>query len=193
MHKDEARKKYKALRHIMTHDEADARSKAIARQFIDSGIWKQASVMHVFLSMPGKTEVDTKYIIHYFQANHPEIKLCTSMVQEEDGQLLHTYIDSTTAYTLNKWSIPEPEIIIPLTESEIDLVIVPLLAFDTKGNRVGYGKGYYDRFLAKCKKDVLKIGISLFEPEKDEIEADDWDVKLTHGITAEHIHHVNCK
>ncbi len=45
------------------------------------------------------------------------------------------------------------------------MVFVPLLAFDEKGHRVGYGKGFYDKFLSECKPEVLKIGLSFFESE----------------------------
>ena len=66
---------------------------------------------------------------------------------------------------------------------EIDLILVPLLAFDTYGYRVGYGKGYYDKFLKECREDLVKIGFSYFDPVDviDDINA--FDVKLTYCIT----------
>ena len=70
----------------------------------------------------------------------------------------------------------------------IDAVIIPLLAFDEKGNRVGYGAGFYDRFLRNCKTNVTKIGLSFFPPEKEEIETNHFDIKLTHCITPEKIY-----
>ncbi|MGC4022748.1 MAG: 5-formyltetrahydrofolate cyclo-ligase, partial [Cyclobacteriaceae bacterium] len=66
---------------------------------------------------------------------------------------------------------------------KIDIVIVPLLAFDAAGNRVGYGKGFYDQFLKTCRKDCKKIGLSLFEASQDLISNEEHDVKLDYAIT----------
>jgi 5-formyltetrahydrofolate cyclo-ligase len=62
-------------------------------------------------------------------------------------------------------------------------VFIPLLAFDKSGHRVGYGAGYYDRFLSKCKPDCLKVGLSFFEPVDEISDADEFDVKLNHCVT----------
>ena len=188
MNKEEARKKYKDLRSKIKSDELETKSKAIARKFIESGLWKGCSSIHVFLTIPKENEVNTNYIIHYFQANHPTIKLCTSIINEETNELVHTVIDPSTGYSLNKWSIPEPLIIDKVTEDKIDLVIVPLLIVDTKGNRVGYGKGFYDKFLSKCKKETKKVGVSFFEPEKELLETDAWDIPLTDVISPEKVY-----
>jgi len=188
MNKEDARKKYKDLRNKLKADDLEAKSKAIARKFIESGLWKNCSSIHIFLSIPKENEINTNYIIHYFQANHPGIKLCTSIIDEENNELVHTVIDPSTGYTLNKWSIPEPLIIDKVSEDSIDLVVVPLLAFDLKGNRLGYGKGFYDKFLSKCKKDVKKVGISFFEPEKETLATDKWDIPLTHGISPDKVY-----
>jgi 5-formyltetrahydrofolate cyclo-ligase len=54
-------------------------------------------------------------------------------------------------------------------------VIVPLLCFDRRGHRVGYGKGFYDRYLQKCRPDCIKAGLSFFDPVDliDDTYADD--------------------
>jgi 5-formyltetrahydrofolate cyclo-ligase len=67
--------------------------------------------------------------------------------------------------------------------SKIDVVFVPLLAFDTKGNRAGYGKGFYDNFLSKCKPEVIKVGLSFFEPEDLIADCDHNDVRLDFCVT----------
>jgi 5-formyltetrahydrofolate cyclo-ligase len=190
MNKQALRKIYTAKREALALSQAEAGSKAIAEHFITSSIWKDSLVIHIFLSIPGKVEVDTSYLINFFQKKHPEIKLCTSIIAENGADLLHTYIKPDTIYASNKWNIPEPVTIDLLSEREIDLVIIPLLAFDRKGNRVGYGKGFYDRFLNKCKADVRKIGLSLFEPTAGLIDADTWDIPLTHGVSPTGI--INC-
>ena len=65
----------------------------------------------------------------------------------------------------------------------INIVITPLLAFDPKGYRVGYGKGFYDRFFASLHKDAKRIGISLFKPCKDIENINEHDIPLTHCVT----------
>jgi 5-formyltetrahydrofolate cyclo-ligase len=82
----------------------------------------------------------------------------------------------------NNWGILEPSQGIPTPPEKIDLVLVPLLAFDKQGNRVGYGKGYYDRFLSTCSPETKKVGISLFSSE-EEIHTTDTDVQLDQCIT----------
>jgi 5-formyltetrahydrofolate cyclo-ligase len=71
---------------------------------------------------------------------------------------------------------------------KIDVVFVPLLAYDTLGNRVGYGKGFYDTFLSECKPDVLKIGLSFFEPENIIEDLNQNDIKLDICINPSHIY-----
>jgi len=186
MNKEKTRKIYIEKRNQLSSDLIQERSKLIADKFIASALWGNCKVIHVFISIPNKAEVDTSFLIDYFFKQHPEIKICTSIVVEND--LVHTHITETTTYLSNKWNIPEPVECVTLSESEIDLVLLPLLAFDANGNRVGYGKGFYDRFLQKCKPDVLKVGLSLFEPTQELIEADAWDVKMDAGVTAEKVY-----
>ena len=77
-------------------------------------------------------------------------------------------LEPDTVLYENKWGIPEPRDGKVISASSIDIVIVPLLYADEEGNRVGYGKGFYDRFLSECKNDIQKIGVNFFAP-KDEI------------------------
>jgi 5-formyltetrahydrofolate cyclo-ligase len=75
----------------------------------------------------------------------------------------------------NKWNIPEPAEGIEIDVSLLQVVFVPLLVCDEKGHRVGYGKGYYDRFLGQCKPEIVKIGLSFFDPipEIDDVYSGD--------------------
>ncbi len=183
MNKAGLRKIYTAKRDALSLSQTAEGSRLIALRFIESDIWKGCTVIHVFSSIPNKKEVDTTFIIHYFQANHPEIKLCTSIIADNGIDLIHSYIYNETTYKQNKWGIPEPVERVLLIETEIDLVLLPLLAFDVKANRVGYGKGFYDRFLRNCKTSVIKVGLSLFEPTEDLIDTDAWDVPMDWGVT----------
>lgn len=187
MNKAVARKHYIAKRDTLSVEQIIANSKEIAERFIASGIWKGCKMIHIFISIPGKAEVNTSFLIDFFFKEYPEIKLCTSVVAEND--LVHTHITETTTFLPNKWNIPEPVERTIVNEQEIDLVLLPLLAFDSKGNRVGYGKGFYDRFLQKCKPNVIKVGLSLFDPTEELIDADAWDVPMDWGVTPEKVYH----
>ena len=70
----------------------------------------------------------------------------------------------------------------------LDLIFIPLLAYDLEGHRVGYGKGYYDRFLKLTNKSSLKIGLSFFDPINKIQDIDDNDVKLDYCITPTQVH-----
>ena len=190
MLKEEIRIKYNSWRSLLSADEVDQKSRAIAEKFIQSELWKGISVLHLFMSIPGKHEVDTSYIRSYFFQYHPEIRLCTSVIDEETNALIHTCIYPDTEYVSSKWNIPQPVHIEKVAVESIDVILIPLLAFDSNGTRVGYGKGYYDRFLATCRPDVIRAGVSLFDMEEEEIKNDPWDVPLTHGISPGIIYYI---
>ena len=80
------------------------------------------------------------------------------------------------------WGIPEPVGGIVVKPTDFDIVLLPLLTFDLNGNRVGYGKGFYDRYLVNCRPDCLKIGISLFEPVDLIEEVESHDIPLDIAI-----------
>jgi len=186
MNKETTRKLYIEKRNELSAEQIQVKSSLITESFITSDIWKNSKLIHIFISISGKKEVDTSFLIDFFFTQHPEIKICTSIVVGND--LVHTHIAETTTYLSNKWNIPEPVERNVLNESEIDLVLLPLLAFDIKGNRVGYGKSFYDRFLKKCKPDVVKVGLSLFEAAEELIEGDAWDVSLDWALTPNQVY-----
>jgi 5-formyltetrahydrofolate cyclo-ligase len=80
------------------------------------------------------------------------------------------------------WGIPEPVGGSVVKSTDFDIILIPLLAFDKKGQRVGYGKGFYDRYLALCRPGCLKIGISLFEPVDLIEEVESHDIPLNIAI-----------
>ncbi|MGN6647961.1 MAG: 5-formyltetrahydrofolate cyclo-ligase [Cytophaga sp.] len=188
MNKDAARKLYTSKRKELSTGEIRENSKSIAETFIKSDLWKNCTVIHIFISIPDKAEIDTSFLIDFFFEQHPEIKICTSIIDTNGQDLLHTCITPSTTYIPNRWNIPEPVERLAVHEQDIDLVLLPLLAFDSKGNRVGYGKGFYDRFLQNCKSEVIKVGLSFFRPTDELIEADTWDVPLDYGISPDQLY-----
>lgn len=130
-------------------------------------------------------EFDPQLITDYCYFKNPGQQLFYPVMVEGKTQpeIISVIVDDETVFQPNKYGIEEPVDGIDMFQTEIDMVIVPLLCFDKKGNRVGYGKGYYDRFLKHCRKDCIKIGFSYFEPVDLVEDVNKFDVKLDYGIT----------
>lgn len=182
--KDLFRKKYISLRNTLSSEDIDQKSIAISNQLLTMDIWDK-EFYHTYLSIPKNKEVDTEFILHILYGKDKNVVVSKSDFQNHT--LTHYLLTETTKLTVNNWGIPEPETGIPIPENMIDVVFVPLLAFDENGNRLGYGKGFYDRFLSACKPNCLKIGLSFFEAE-ELIPATHLDQKLTHCVTPEKIY-----
>jgi 5-formyltetrahydrofolate cyclo-ligase len=135
-------------------------------------------------------EFDPQTITDYCYFKNPGQQLFYPVMVEgkEHPEILSVIVDDDTIFRTNKYGIEEPVDGIDMFTSEIDMVIVPLLCFDKKGNRVGYGKGYYDRFLKDCRKDCLKVGFSYFQPIEQVDDVNRFDVKLDYGITPDAIY-----
>lgn len=184
MDKETLRIKYHNIRKALSQEEVSEKSQAIANQLLSLPIWK-ASYYSLFLSMAHKKEVDTSYILTVLQAHDKEI--CLPKVAAKQ-QLNHFLLTDNLLIKPNKWGIPEPQNGLEVPPKKIDLVFVPLLAFDYKGNRLGYGKGFYDRFLSQCRRETLKIGLSFFEAETEEIPTEPTDVPLHYCVTPKKIY-----
>nr|ARK10446.1 hypothetical protein A6C57_08960 [Fibrella sp. ES10-3-2-2] len=184
MVKDELRTTYKARRAALSADELQRVSEQVADRFfadarIQTCLAKDGAVVHTFLPIKRQNELSTWPLIHRLWRDYPGITIWASVTEPATRTLQHFQLTSTTGLIENKWGIPEPsDTFTPVTGTP-DLVLVPLLAFDRNGHRVGYGGGYYDRFLAGTSADCLKIGLSFFDPV-DRIEAvDNTDIPLT--------------
>jgi 5-formyltetrahydrofolate cyclo-ligase len=182
MNKSEIRKIYAEKRKLLSPQDLELRSKVISDNFFKGFDLTGISSAHIFLPITAKREVNTWHIINRFRQEYPQIKLLVSKSDLLDGKLENFIFTQSTVLIENTWGIPEPESGDRFSNQEIDLVFVPLLAFDKKGNRVGYGKGYYDKFFLECRSDILKVGLSLEEPAR-KINAELFDVPLTHCIT----------
>ena len=182
MTKPELRKKYKALRQQLSLAEIDDVSLAIANQLLQLDIW-DFSMYHIFLTIEEQKEVNTDYILNILSGKDKNIIISKSNF--ENYSMMHYLLTDNTKLKKNSYNIPEPIDGISINSNQLDVVFIPLLAFDTLGNRIGYGKGFYDRFLKNCKPETLKIGLSFFEAETEYIEASKEDIKLDYCVTPE--------
>lgn len=121
--------------------------------------------LHVFLPLARKNEPDTWPLIRRIWAERLPVRLAAPVVQPDGISLKHYQLTATTPLVASRWGIPEPAAS-PAAEvwpSQLDAVLVPLLACDAQGQRVGYGGGFYDRFLAECRPDTLFIGLNILD------------------------------
>src|SRR6187402_3571633 len=138
------------------------------------------SQIMTYSPIKNSNEFDPQIITDYCYFKNPGQQLFYPVIvfDEASPQLISVVVDDDTVFQVNRFGIEEPVDGIHMFPTEIDHVIVPLLTFDKKGNRVGYGKGYYDRFLKQCRKDCLKIGFSYFEPIDHIDDVSKYDIKL---------------
>jgi 5-formyltetrahydrofolate cyclo-ligase len=182
MLKSEARAIYLAKRKSISFEEKELLDHAILNEFKKIDL-TTVKCIHLYLPIIAQNECNTYPIIEYIQKNHPQINIALPKANFENGHMDAMLFNVGTPLVKNNLGIAEPidgEIIDP---KAIDMIICPLLAFDLKGNRVGYGKGFYDRFLKKCKADVIKLGISYFEPVESILDFNEFDLPLSSCIT----------
>ena len=185
MTKQELRKKYKELRQAMPLEAIQDESLVIANKLLTLDIWSK-TYFHIFLAMENQKEVHTDFILNILAGKDKEVIVSRS--DFESCSMVHYLLTDNTKLVLSSYGIPEPVEGIEVPSAKMDVVFVPLLAFDEKGHRVGYGKGFYDRFLAECKPDVVKIGLSFFEAEAEDIPHNPTDIALDYCVTPKRVY-----
>ncbi|NNT71236.1 5-formyltetrahydrofolate cyclo-ligase [Flavobacterium sp. IMCC34852] len=180
MLKKDLRKKYKELRQQLSEEQTEDQSLAIANRLLQLDVWDN-TYFHLFLTIEEQKEVDTEFILQILAGKDKEIVVAKSNF--DTLEMTHYLLTDNTKFQKNEYNIYEPVDGIEVPTSKIDVVFVPLLAYDTKGNRVGYGKGFYDNFLSKCKEDVIKVGLSFFEPEESIEDVSTTDIRLDYCVT----------
>ena len=191
MDKKEARKKSKEARKQLSQDEIEDRSLAIANQLLRMDtvpslrlVWDKL-YYHLFLTIEEQKEINTEYILQILAGKDKEIVI--SKCEFATLGMTHFLLTDNTKIKKNSYNVPEPVDGLEVPDAKIDVVFVPLLAYDKQGNRVGYGKGFYDNFLSKCKPETIKIGLSFFPPEEKIEDVSESDVKLDFCVTPEEI------
>lgn len=180
MNKKELRAKYKALRNQLSENDLEEMSLAIANKVLALPIWEK-SYFHIFLPIVEHKEVNTEFILHLLSGKDKEIVISKSNF--ETREMTHFLLTDNTKIKKNEYNIPEPVDGIEVPTKKIDVVFIPLLAFDKTGHRAGYGKGFYDKFLSECKPETIKIGLSFFEAEEQIQDVFENDVKLDYCVT----------
>lgn len=180
MTKKELRIKYKALRSTLPEHELAERSLAIANKLLQLPIWDK-TYFHLFLPIPSQREVDTECVLHLLAGKDKEIVVSKS--DFDSLKMTHFLLTDNTKFKNNQYQIPEPVDGLEVPTNKIEVVFVPLLAFDPNGQRVGYGKGFYDAFLGGCSLETIFIGLSFFEVDEAISDVFEGDVRLDYCVT----------
>ena len=183
MTKAELRKLFLAKRNGITADERRRWSQRIADNFLAGFDLSAVKKLHTFIPIEKFNEVDTMLIVRHVWAEFPHVRTFAPRINAETGNLESVAFASDTELTRTAWGIHEPAPVDVAADSDIDLVITPGLAFDTSLHRVGYGKGFYDRFLRNCRDDCLKVGVSFFDPVGKIDGIHEGDVQLDFCVT----------
>ena len=180
------RSHYKKKRFSLTKQEVDDLSQRVCKQLDKLNIWKLKHY-HIFISILKYNELDTSSIINKLKSEQKII----IVPKISNNELVHIAINDETKFGLNEYGIKEPNDGNHFIIENLDIIFIPLLAFDLEGHRVGYGKGYYDRFLKLTNNSTLKIGLSFFDPINKILDIDDNDVKLDYCVTPKQVHKFN--
>ena len=128
-------------------------------------------------------EPNTHLFNDYIEFKNPAIKFLYPKTDFETQEMEAIEVNADTAFQKNGWNIYEPMDGTVTDAMAIDMIFVPLIIFDKRGYRIGYGKGFYDEYLKRCKPDCLKVGFCYFEPIDLIEDTHEFDVPLNLCIT----------
>ncbi|CAN5441840.1 5-formyltetrahydrofolate cyclo-ligase [soil metagenome] len=185
MTKTELRKIFLERQRNLSPFERMQKSEQIADNFFREFSLDNIRFLHCFVAIEKFNEIDTSLIFKRLWQNFPQLQTLVPRVNFETDKIENLKLTIETKLQENIWQIFEPTANETIETEKIDIILVPLLCFDEKGFRVGYGKGFYDKLLTKCRKDCLKIGLSYFAPIKEISNLENFDVKLDFCITPE--------
>ncbi|MGC6422083.1 MAG: 5-formyltetrahydrofolate cyclo-ligase [Flavobacteriaceae bacterium] len=176
--KNELRKHFLSERKKLSPSDHESWSVQIGQQ-LTKDLSKDLQWIHVFVPIAAQAEVNTKPMVRELWKSGRQV--VTSKIRTADT-LTHHLWTPTSVLTPNAWGIPESDGE-RVAEEQLDAVIIPLLMVDKQGHRVGYGKGFYDRFLAQCRPNIFKIGVGFFPPVSTISDLHTKDVALDCYIT----------
>lgn len=146
------------------------------------------SIVLSFYPIEDKKEVNTFLLTDYLLFKYPDLQLAYPKTDLSSSTMQAYRCHEETVFEKNQYHIYEPQYCEIISPQLLDMVLVPMLAFDRQGNRIGYGKGYYDSFLKQCRPDCIKVGVCYFEPIAPIADATDFDVPLNFCITPQQVY-----
>jgi|SRR5688572_26240427 5-formyltetrahydrofolate cyclo-ligase len=188
MTKAELRKFYLNERLSLSDKDLEKFNAAICDNFFAQVDLQNIKVLHSFVPMLNTKEPDTWKIINKISQQIPHIKISLPKINLKSIEIENFYFDNEEQLKPNAWGIPEPEYGERTKTDDIDLVLVPMLIADRQGHRVGYGKGFYDKFLATCQPSCVSVGLCFYEPIDRIDDVNELDVPLKYCATPTKVH-----
>ena len=181
MTKAELRTLYLNKRKVLSEQEVVDGNASIMEQ-LQQLDFTELKVIHLYLPIAHHREVDLWNFIHWLWATHPHVKTVVPKCDFKTREMKSCLLTEETKLATDNFGIPEPIDEIIIDNLAIDLVITPLVICDKQGHRVGYGKGFYDKFFIQCRANVQKIGVGFFPPIESISDVHAGDVELDNYI-----------
>ena len=182
MTKEDIRLSMRLKRRALTSDEVKCAGRNICRQIFSLDFIKDAKTVMTFIS--SFKEPDTNGIFEELEKQKKKIVLPIS--NTENFTIIPSYIDNSSSLTEGAYGIKEPSVIKTAKPSDIDVAIIPGIAFTEKGDRLGFGKGYYDKFLSEF--NGVKIGICYEFQLLDKLPTAEHDINMDIIVTEKRIY-----
>ncbi len=163
MEKAKLREKYRQLRLQIPPGELERLSEVIIEQALKH-FQLEDKIISIYLPIERQREINTYLLLE--RARNIGATVAVPKTNFETFEMRHYVLDQTDQLEVNEKGIPEPKKGKVIAADRLDIVFVPLLAVDRSGNRVGYGKGFYDRFLRKCAPGCQFVGLHYFDLEE---------------------------
>ena len=178
--KKEIRRQVLARREELGHNARQEKSQQIVKHLLSLSELLQAQTVMLFMDF--RNEVETGQLVDYVL----ETGQCLILPRCAPQGQLDLYLVQNLAEDIEfgKWAIREPKMDLPsILPEAIDFVLVPGVAFDKEGNRLGYGGGYYDRFMKKLRPHVPRVAVAFDCQIVDSIPTGPYDQKITKLVT----------
>lgn len=182
MVKKEIRRVYIEKRNQLDADQIKLRTETIVNNFRTVAL-QGAQILLSYYPIPERREFDVTICEELLVLENQNLQIAWPKLLPDNVNMQAIAVHANTVLAKNIYNIPEPVSRECIDPQLIDVIFVPLLAFDNKGYRVGYGKGFYDRYLPQCAQDVVKIGFSFFESVNAIEDINEYDVPLNYCIT----------
>jgi len=183
MTKEELRKLYIKKRSSLSDSEYRELNDELCEIFFQSVDLSGIRILHSFLPIEKQKEPNTLQLILQIMERYRNLRIVIPRVNERTETLENILLESTTVLKTSGWGIPEPESGAVIDADKIGMVLVPMLIFDRSGHRVGYGRGFYDKFLSTTSHNCKHVGICLFDPVDRIDNIMEFDVRLDQCIT----------
>lgn len=188
MNKKEIRKLYKEKRTQLSTSDRLKMDDLMLIQLQRLSFGDDIKMVMSYWPIEQHAEPNTHLFTYYLEHHIPQVQLCFPVIDVATAGMKAISVHEESDFVENAFNIPEPEEGPEVSPSTIDIVLVPLLAFDKRGYRVGFGKGFYDRFLQQCRPDVISIGFSYFEAVDKIDDTNEYDVPLNYCITPQQLY-----